>query len=442
MGIIEKLRSLKKPICPSLLLIVCLASQALAQTPLQNFIEISEQPDEVATNYLDHTYTIFNSETTPEVQDLVDEAVSLIAETRLGQEINQYILGCEASAIESHLSVSHSRALHIADLCKTAASETAPSGFVTSSSSSSKEIHTLSHSPTPLKRRYSVVITDDDNWPYSSWTNASNNRTYLFLKSNAQGISAPWSLAVQMIAHEMAVYFDSKSLKQQGPLSPTFMALNNPVIHHNLTFMRAFAVEKDIIEQLVADSKLTLDKDEFYSAPFFSFLQPQIYSSQCAWENFKSHSHTFLPNILALITNSEGYHNIKSRIADLIHNDRLAQEMFSSHFERLNPLKRLLRFFSNSRKKSHHLKEILDVFNPHLKDITQSEHRQLKTALTAIVNKDLQAIHPYFLDQTPSIQHLARPQLSGTHVRKTSGPRPIIVTHKTEECLRGLRGGH
>lgn len=193
-------------------------------------------------------------------QTEIDSAYKLIFETSLGKAICRQILGADPEAIQFHIGVSFSTARAIARGCGKDSRH--PWIFATDPSDIRKL--TLKNSQ---PRKYEVLTTAV-TFPIESWTEPFSNTTVLVTQN--QVISRErW---VQILAHETAVYFDSKanpahpdaeqiplmrSLRLTSPGGlPPLIAATNPLNSHALTFVRALLVEATIVDELVARGRI------------------------------------------------------------------------------------------------------------------------------------------------------------------------------------------
>lgn len=193
-------------------------------------------------------------------QTEIDAAYGLIFQTSLGKAICRQILGADPEAIQFHIGVSFSVAQDIARSCPKDSRH--PWIYATDPSDIRKL--TLKNSQ---PRKYEILATAD-TFPIESWTEPFSNTTVLVTQSEIV-TRERW---VQILAHETAVYFDSKAnpahpdaeqipvlrslrLTLPGGIHP-LIAATNPLNSHALTFVRALQAEAAIVDELVRDGKI------------------------------------------------------------------------------------------------------------------------------------------------------------------------------------------
>lgn len=188
-------------------------------------------------------------------QTEIDEAYSKILMTDFGRAVCRQILGADAEAISFHLGVSSLTADRMAHLCLYAK---ANPWIMPTPTADIRKLTLKTSQP----RKYKVLVSQV-NFPVESWTDPFTNTTVI-VTSSLPIRPERW---IKILAHEMAVYFDSKvypshpdaaqipalrslSLKWDGQLNPV-VALSNPLNGHVLTFLRALQVETEILNDLI-----------------------------------------------------------------------------------------------------------------------------------------------------------------------------------------------
>jgi hypothetical protein len=218
-------------------------------------------------------------------QTEIDEAYAKILMTDFGRAVCRQILGANAEAISFHLGVSAPAAERMAHLCLYAK----PNPWIMATQTADIRKLTLK---TAKLRKYKVLVSQV-NFPVESWTDPFTNTTVIVTTS----LPIRPERWIQILAHEMAVYFDSKvypshpdaaqipelrslSVKWEGPLSP-IVALSNPLNGHVLTFLRALQVETLILNELIR-------RGQIEAGGLLSDVQERFVATSCAHECIKS----------------------------------------------------------------------------------------------------------------------------------------------------------
>ena len=228
------------------------------------------------------TVTVIDPKTNPKFQKYLDEALLEIMSTEVGKAICVHILGGQLDMIEKHIGVSKKTAALIKNRCATRPAKQIPYIFA----SNEEELVKISDSISTEKREYFFIFNLNKPWPMDSWTDPIGNRTYLILqkdwleelkKSKEHEVNKALNILLyQMLAHELAIYFDPKhfpggdnwdrlGLNQsiQWPqagedLEKVYSALMNPMIASALSFIRAFQIERMIMIELAAKKGFSL----------------------------------------------------------------------------------------------------------------------------------------------------------------------------------------
>ncbi len=203
---------------------------------------------------------------TPTQSD-IDHAFELIFSTQVGQTVCRDILARDPDAIARHLGVSESAAAQLSTRCN---GNFQPYEFVYPSAGDIDKLTGQTQSP----RRYEFLVASADPL-IESWTDSFENVTTILTTEERIGFNR----LVQILAHETAVYFDSKinpahrsahripHLNAETLMSPIddpvnpLVAVTNPVVAHTLTYRRALQVEYAIIDELVANGQITPPAD-------------------------------------------------------------------------------------------------------------------------------------------------------------------------------------
>jgi hypothetical protein len=196
----------------------------------------------------------------------IDSAFQEIMRTQIGLSICKHILGAQPEIIEYHLGVTRTAAEQIAQGCSAIKGR-----HPWVQTTSYQDIRKLNLKP--FQRRKYTLLSAETDFPIESWTDPFTNTTVLL--AGRAGISH--ERLVQLLAHEMAVYFDSKAnpahpdaqlipelhdlqLETTAPMNP-LVAVSNPLTAHTLTFVRALQIEFSIVDELIATHKIVAPAD-------------------------------------------------------------------------------------------------------------------------------------------------------------------------------------
>jgi hypothetical protein len=360
----------------------------------------------------------------------IDSAVQEIMLTGVGQTICRQILGGQADAIQIHLGVSATTAQAIAQNC----SSTAPAN-VWIFPTSVQDIRKLTVGT--FKPRKYLLLSAETVFPIESWTDPFTNTTVLM--SGREGISH--ERLVQLLAHEMAVYFDSKAnpahpdaqsipeiraLKLQAPagLNP-LIAASDPLIAHTMTFVRALQVEYSIVDDLIRMHKIIPPAD--HDNPYLQTLVSDQCQEECLEKLVTGMHDKFLPIGLPLLAFSPYF---RSRLPIELANlpgwpqdqwplvqratVQLPVDFLKTQFTG-NPLADLQRVFTASVQPTPEFTAVSDFIT---KDLWPLE----RTAITQTSTGDGR----HFLE------YMKSPLLSGYNISLSSGPRVRVGTGNTE----------
>lgn len=362
-------------------------------------------------------------------QQNIDSAFQDIMLTHTGKAICQEILGAQPDALEFHLGVSHDAAVAIAQNC---------SGAPTSDwiyPTSYKDIRKLT-----LKgykgRRYSILRAQT-KFPIESWTDPFTNTTVLLADRN--GISH--ERLVQLLAHELAVYFDSKAnpahpnaqniptLKNlranvHGNFDP-LVAISDPQVAHTLTYVRALQVEYSIVNELIAMGKIQPPAD--HDRPALKYLISDACQQDCLQRLVVDLRQDYLPIGLPLLAFAPYFRALVGpelqRSGSLQPADwSVAQQVLtalpvsflSTQFTG-DPAADLQRVFVSDDASKPAFQTVATFLNDKLWPLEQPV--VMGTALP---------------DGTPLLQYMKTPLLSGYNISLSSGPRVRIGTGNVE----------
>ncbi|MCB0362334.1 MAG: hypothetical protein KDD35_06415 [Bdellovibrionales bacterium] len=405
------------------------------------FEEFRGLGDATFTDERGQTFQIFFPSSRPHLQDIIDSVSIDLMSTSIGSLICSQVLNSDPSLIENHLSVSTKAANQIARECSSIHSDLQGPVYA----SPPDVIRKLSLRPSgDRKRLYILVVTDAPYFPFDSWTDPLFNNTILVVRNSPQLSEFNYSLLSQLLAHELAIYFDSRSwpgTKEwsnvptnrfletffRKDLRPLNTILSNPLIGTVFAFMRAFSIESNMITELANRKRISLNPSVEYNNIDFPFL-----SSECTPEErinyVKKHAESLLPFSLPLLAWSPHYRSRK--LSDLI--DSVPGSKNQSTKAANLVLTSLAPKYLESSMQSSFLNQLLDLpddfshSSPWLKTervfaslFFPNEFSFLRQ--TAI--KHLSSNYDVDLDV---FKFMSEPALSGYNVRMSSGPRPRI----------------
>lgn len=356
----------------------------------------------------------------------IDAAYGLIMQTHIGQAVCRQILGGDSGAIQYHLGVSANTAIEIATSCPAAVQHS----WIYATKP--EDIRKLTVTSTKA-RKYKVFVTQTD-FPIESWTEPFTNTTVIVTPT----LPIKRERWVQILAHEMAVYFDSKanpahpdashipSLRQltiqsSGGIDP-LVTLSNPLHSHAFTFVRALQVEFEVLKELSDLHKI---------APVKSLVAPDylaLVSGQCGHECLKQlvlkirgtllpiglPLLAFAPHYRSLMVNQE-LPNLRPNWTELIWQkaqrvlNHLPVEFLNSReMFRGDPMNDMYRVFLGEGQKSQffEVSQFLEM------DLWPLEQATLFSATVA--------------DGTTLLEFMKLPTMSGYNVGLSSGPRVRI----------------
>lgn len=364
------------------------------------------------------------------VQQDVDHAFDLILSTKIGKAICRDILGADPQALELHLGISRDRAIKLAGGCR---DFEASEWIYPTSPADIRKLSIKADKP----RRYKLVHTDE-TFPIESWTDSITNVTTIVTPTKP----VAFSRMVQILAHETAVYFDSKShplhpgaqeiphlrslnLKAPGQMDP-LLAASNPLQAHTLTYIRALQVEFAIVRELVEKKLIPPPAD--LNNSYLEYLASDRCASACIGELLNNTRGIYMPFSLPLIAFSPHYRavallelpSVKTGWTETEWSD--AQTVLSTlpvKFMRDqftgDVVDDLARFFF----RDHDRLETYEQANHFLRDSLWPLERRVL----------LQSRLP---NGTPLLEFLKQPLLSGYNISLSSGPRVRVRTGNIE----------
>ena len=360
----------------------------------------------------------------------IDSAVQEIMLTNMGQTICRQILGGQADAIQIHLGVTAQAAQAIAQNC----GQIAPANnwvFPTSV----QDIRKLTVGT--FKPRKYVLLSAETVFPIESWTDPFTNTTVLM--SGREGISH--ERLVQLLAHEVAVYFDSKAnpghpdaqnipeirdlkLRTPGGMNP-LIAVSDPMIAHTMTFVRALQVEYSIVDELIRMHKIIPPAD--YGNPYLHMLVSDQCQEACLEQLVNGMHDKFLPLSLPLLAFSPYFRSrLPIEIAGL---PNWPQDQWPAV---LQSTVQLPVDFLKTQFTGNPLADLQRVFTASVQPTPEF------TTVSDFITKDLWPIEQPAITQTTTsngkhfLEYMKSPLLSGYNISLSSGPRVRVGTGNTE----------
>jgi len=380
-----------------------------------------------------------------EQQALIDQSMSDIMQTQLGRTICHQILNADAKAIEFHLGVSKNAAVQIAQSC----GRSEISEWVVPASAS------VIRKSTP--RKYEILYAID-GFPIESWTDSATNiepanKTVILLRpptpeetDSHQYKSYFKSRLTELLAHELAVYFDSKSnpahpdaqylddlknlkIESAAKLSP-LIAISNPLTAHTLTYIRALQVERLIIAELIRLRKIDPPAD-FYD-PFIQYLVSEKCGETCLADRVLDMRQVYYPMALPMLAFASYYRAMMQSALP-----RLQANLTTQQWNRINSAMGVVAadFLTNSSS-GERLQDLKKFFfddassHPKIDLVT----KVMRDDLLPLENPAMFKVNvssPRTGEQT-LLEFMKRPLLSGHNLFQSSGPRVRIRTGNIE----------
>lgn len=416
-------------------------------SPFTSFHELSGTGDSTYTDSRGYKYEIFFPSSRPNLQAIIDDISIDLTKTKIGSSICSSILNHDPGLIENHLSVSVKAANEIARSCLW------PEGSIPDPSQNSlvfssppEVLNKLSIRPgSNQKRLFILIVTDAPSFPFDSWTDPFLNHTILLVRHTPQYSDLNKIFLTQLLAHELAIYFDGRSwpgTKEWSNIEPNRIfnryvgtnnlrsmntVLSNPLISNVFAFIRAFNVERAMIDDMVQNQGLELPDRYSYDFKSFPFLAAN-YTDQDLIDFVKTQSETLLPLSLPLVAWAPNYRAKKWRDLDdsvagsqnqLTTDSTLVLKTYAPGFIRLfiesNPLKELLnlperRFGESAWQRTE--KVFATLFFPN--------------EFSFLIGVDSALSSKYRPSDFSVFRFMSEPALSGYNVKGSSGPRPRI----------------
>ncbi len=358
-------------------------------------------------------------------QTEIDSAYTLIFQTSFGKAICRQILGADPHALEFHLGVSALVARRIAASCPREGRHR----WIYATDPTDIRKLTLKNSH---PRKYKILVSPLA-FPIESWTEPFTNTTVLV----TQRLPLSRERWVQILAHELAVYFDAKAnpahpdadqiadLRNLRLAAPAGMnpliAATNPLNSHALTFVRALQVEQMIVQELIRSKKIN-------ASAAAEPMQQRFIQESCAHECLKDVilrvRATLLPLGLPLLAFAPHFRSsVSSEIPRAVNWD--AETLTRAHIV----LNRLPVEFLKSESTGDAVKDMKRVFYANL------DQYQSAGDVAQFLAADLWAVEerPLFESRLSEsseslLEFMKQPLLSGYNVGLSSGPRVRIRT--------------
>lgn len=383
--------------------------------------------------------TLINPQTDPVFRTFLDDALVDIMNTEVGRALCAHVLGGNTDLIEKHIGVTANAAVTIKSRCSSRPAKQL--NYI--HASNDDDLVKVSNEISTEKREYFFVFNLDKPWPMDSWTDPFGNKTFLILQkdwleaaqksTDAEKNHRLNILLYQMLAHELAIYFDPKHfpggidwdrlglLSQEQVVGSTnietlYSALMNPMIASALAFYRAFQIERMIMVELAAKKGFQLPAE--YTNPNFSCI------GKCLVATIKKIALRFSEQSATLLAISPQYRN------------RLymsTNTLVTSHpdFETAVSLWPDLFFFQfkdiKERDEVNSWVLMLPMAAKRQRDLQNRINKFISTVLFPIDFAVLENQKIIENGKTISLlEFMARPLLSGYNVRLSTGPRVRI----------------
>lgn len=360
------------------------------------------------------------------VQKDIDNAFSLILSTNTGRAICRDILGGDPDALHLHLGISRQAATQIATNC----GNSQPSEWIYPTSPND----IMKMRPDSAQPRAYKVLHSDQSFPIESWTDPRSNSTTILTNSD----SISFARLVQILSHETAVYFDSKSnplhkgaeeiphLRELKPshkntINPLF-AVSNPMQAHTLTYLRALQVEFAILRELVERKAITAPND--LSDPYLNHLVSDKCQQECIVNLIESTRQVYLPFSLQLLAFSPHYRGLARRELIELHSNSVDEKLRQSARYVFNDasIKFIRREFTGDV-----VADLSRAFAAVDKGDDETVYSFLQNDLWPI-EKAVLAESRFGTNGITLLEFMKRPLMSGYNILLSSGPRVRVRT--------------
>jgi hypothetical protein len=368
----------------------------------------------------------FGSNTEAALQKRVDEAFFKIFQSQIGQTICRDILGADAGAISTHLGVSPDEAKKLALQCAQGDFEPGAMVYPTSPADIQKIAHLQK------SQRTYTILPAVEGFEIESWTDPRTNTTTIL--QSEEGMDD--ARLLQILVHEMAVYFDSKinpahanaqsiphlrslSLKGPGRMNP-LVAVTNPLVGHTLTYLRALQLEFAIIDELL-QAGIMKEAPEGYHDAYLRYLASDSCAHQCIeLLILELQQKVFLPISLPLLAHASHYRALR-----LDEFKRMTPQWTSAQWISANEsLDRLPVLFFNATKGISvvdSMKMVASVPESQRADFVTVESFMKDTLLK--IEWPVVSQSRFDSSGITLLEFMKRPLLSGYNIVITSGPR-------------------
>lgn len=383
-----------------------------------------------------HIYHIFQMNSQPPLQDLIDTITTGLLETSIGQAVCSRILEGKPELLEIHLGMTPYAAQQAARRCslRFPASELQ---FVIDRKGVRPQKYTFTN--TALRRKYTVVRTNNPDLPLDSWTDAFTNETTFFIYHAKDRSDLNLRFLVQAIAHEMGIYFDGKSwpfgpewseLAETQKLVVSSSNLNlvttaalNPSIGTVMAAMRAYKIERQMIREMVSEGKLG-PEPLYYRTDDLPFLRLSC-KAECLSEFVTRQQNWIAELYQPLLAMAPQFRQRRA--------DELAQSLASE-----DVIDTLIRspvsFISMMGPTYNILNLFLTADSPDLLRARSATERMMSSFLRKDLNllTHTQVTVGSQAQRMDLLTYLSLPLLSDTNTAMAAGPRPRIRTGGTK----------
>lgn len=267
-----------------------------------------------------YKYQIFDVQKTAILQDFIGFILQNIMETSIGRAMCSHNSWQNPQVVQHHLGVSRKTAASIVNNCLP------NKQFAhTTIYNSPQEDEADEHMKRVPHRRYVIAVTDRPNLPFGSWTESFNNTTLIILHHSLFMSDINLIYLTQVLAHELAIYFDTKAwpfgpawnrlpiLRESVIRAPhpdkVTLATLNPLLAPILAFIRAFKIERQIVDDLVRIGKLS-NEPIYYSEKDYPFLHKSC-DNKCLVNYIKKNQEWIKPITLPLLALTPHYRTRK-----------------------------------------------------------------------------------------------------------------------------------
>lgn len=376
----------------------------------------------------------FAAPTEAKLQQDVDRAFGMIFQTQIGQTICRDILGADASAIALHLGVTREAAVRFAKKCS---GDFEPAEWVYPTAPA--DILKIGGGASQSTKQY-ILRTTEADFPIESWTDSVTNATTILFPEDAQNKSSQFEYLVQILAHETAVYFDSKinpkhqnansiphlrslSLKGPGKMDP-LIAVSNPIVGHTLTYLRALQVEFAILDELDARFGIYFTPHPALNHPYLRYLVSEGCAHVCIEDLILRLKVDYMPIALPMLAFASHYRSIIIPELGRIQPKWNATEWLNANQSLNNFPVAYAQTYKETVNSQNVVVAMENVFNA-----PQSERAKFDSTMLFMANELWEIEWPVVSQSRfessglSLLEFMKRPLLSGYNIFLTSGPR-------------------